>query len=94
MGPNANTGKKLNAPTIRTIKISRNTNIVFVVESVPAVVAIFFFSARFPEIASVPMIGKNRANNITNPNNRFKNIVFPLKPAKAEPLFPPQEEKV
>lgn len=94
MGPNANAGKKLNAPTSRTIKISRNTNIVFVVESVPAVVAIFFFSARFPEIASVPMIGKNRANNITNPNNRFKNIVFPLKPAKAEPLFPPQEEKV
>lgn len=93
-GPNANAGKKLSAPIIRTIKISRNTNIPFVVKSVPAFVAIFFLPARLPTIASVPMIGRKRANSMTRPSETFKNTVFALKPAKAEPLLPPQEEYV
>lgn len=92
MGPSANAGKKLKAPTSRTIKISRNTNIAFVVESVPAVVAIFFFPARLPAMARVPIIGKNLANSITSPREIFRNTVLALNPAKAEPLFPPQDE--
>ena len=91
-GPNAKAGKKLSAPIIRTIKISKKTNIPFVVESVPALVAIFLFPARLPAIASVPMIGRKRANSMTRPSETFKNTVFALKPAKAEPLLPPQEE--
>jgi potassium-transporting ATPase potassium-binding subunit len=68
IGPSASAGKKLSAPTSKTIKISKNTNIAFVVESVPAVVAIFFFPARLPAIASVPIIGRKRANSITSPS--------------------------
>ena len=64
IGPSANAGKKLSAPIIRTIKISKNTNIPFVVESVPALVAIFFLPARLPAIASVPIIGRNRTNKM------------------------------
>ena len=63
-----------------------------VVESVPAVVAIFFFPARLPAMASVPIMGTNLAKSITRPRLTFKNTVFALKPAKAEPLFPPAEE--
>ena len=74
------------------MRISKNTNIPFVVESVPALVAIFFFPARLPAIASVPMIGRKRANSMTSPSETFKNTVFALNPAKAEPLLPPQEE--
>ena len=65
-----------------------------VVESVPVLVAIFFLPARLPAIASVPMIGRKRANSMTRPSETFKNTVFALKPAKAEPLLPPQEEYV
>ena len=63
-GPSANDGKKLNAPTSNTINISKNTNMAFVVESVPAVTAIFFFFAILPAIANAPTIGTKRTNNI------------------------------
>ena len=55
-------------------------------------VAILLFLARLPAMARVPIIGKNLAKSITSPNDTFKNIVFPLKPAKAEPLLPPHDE--
>lgn len=73
--------------------ISKKTNVLFVVESVPAVVAIFFLLAKLPAIASVPIIGRNLANNITNPRVIFKNGVLASKPANAEPLLPPADEK-
>ena len=91
-GPRASAGKKLSAPISNTTTISRKTNIPFVVDKVPAVVAIFFFPARLPAIASVPMMGRNRAKSITSPRLTFRNTVFALKPAKAEPLLPPQDE--
>ena len=91
-GPRASAGKKLSAPISNTTTISRKTNIPFVVDKVPAVVAIFFFPAKLPAIASVPMMGRNRAKSIISPRLTFKNTVFPLKPAKAEPLLPPQDE--
>ena len=64
----------------------------FVVESVPAVVAIIFFFARLPAIAKVPTIGRKRANRITKARLRLRNTVLALKPANAEPLFPPADE--
>lgn len=62
-----------------------------VVESVPAVVAIVFFLARLPAIASVPIIGINLAKSIDKPSDIFINGVFALNPAKAEPLLAPAE---
>lgn len=92
IGPSASAGKKLRAPTKSTINISKNTNIAFVVDKVPDVVAILLFLARLPAMARVPIIGKNLAKSITRPNDTFRNIVFPLKPANAEPLLPPHDE--
>lgn len=63
----------------------------FVVDNVPAVAAILFFCARLPAIASVPITGRNRTNSMTRPMLTFKNTVFALNPAKAEPLLPPAE---
>ena len=92
IGPSANAGKKLSAPTKSTMKINKNTNIAFVVERVPAVAAILFLAARLPAIANVPMSGKKRAKSMASPSEMFKKAVFALKPANAEPLFPPAEE--
>ena len=64
----------------------------FVVDKVPAVVAIFFLAARLPAMAMVPMIGRNRTNSITKPRVRLRNTVLALKPANADPLLPPAEE--
>lgn len=91
IGPSARAGKKLSAPTRSTIKISRNTNIAFVEENVPAVTAFFFLFARLPAISSVQIIGRNRAISMTIPIVTFRNIVFALNPANADPLLPPPE---
>lgn len=59
---------------------------------VPALSATFFLPAREPAIASVAMSGTNRTKSITRPIETFRKGVFALKPAKAEPLFPPADE--
>ncbi len=51
----------------------------------------FLFRARLPAMASVPAMGRKRANSITSPSDRFKKTVLALKPAKAEPLLAPAE---
>ena len=73
------------------MKINKKTNIPLVVESVPAVTAIFFFSTKCPDIARVPIIGTNLAKSITIAKETLKKTVFALNPAKAEPLFPPHD---
>ena len=89
IGPKDNAGKKFSAPTKITININKNTNIALLVDKVPAVTATFFFCTKLPAIAKIPTIGNKRAKIIVKPILVFKNGVLALKPAKAEPLFPP-----
>ena len=45
MGPRESAGKKLRAPTMSTMRMSRNTNMALHVERVPAPAATLFFAA-------------------------------------------------
>ena len=75
------------------MRMSRKTKVILQVESVPADSGARLFPARLPAIASVAVIGTKRAKIITRPSAEFRKGVFALKPAKAEPLLPPAEEK-
>ena len=86
-GPRASAGKKLSAPISNTTTISRKTNIPFVVDKVPAVVAIFFFPAKLPAIASVPMMGRNRAKSIISPQAYIQKYGIPIETGKGRAVI-------
>ena len=92
IGPNESAGKKLNAPTSRTMKINNPTNIALQVDKVPAVVATCFFLARLPAMASTAIIGTNLTRAIISPREILRNGVSAPNPANAEPLLPPADE--
>ena len=94
IGPNANAGKKLNAPIKKITNMSKNTNIPLLVDNVPEVVAIFFFFARLPAMASTANKGKNLATSIHIARIMFKNTVSEWTPAKDEPLFAPLDVNI
>ena len=87
IGPSANAGKKLSAATINITANTMIPNVDVSVLSVPALSGTYFFFARIPAMATGPMMGKNRASNITVPGAIFqKGVLFP-RPPNSLPLF-------
>src|SRR5215468_8951820 len=88
IGPSDNTGKKVNAPTIRITPISSTTNSGVCTGNVPADGGTLFFVARFPAIAIIGIIIRNRPINIARPVVVLYQSVLLVSPLTAEPLLP------
>ena len=91
MGPRESAGKKLSAPTMSTMRMSRNTNMALHVERVPAPAATLFFAAMLPPMTRAATMGTNRTKSIARPRLVLRKGVSQPMPAKAEPLLPPAE---
>ena len=61
------------------------------VESVPALTATFGRVHKLPASTSVAASGMKRFASISKPSTTLIIGVLPLKPAKADPLFPPAD---
>ena len=88
MGPSANAGKNVSAPTITTVPTSRPTKRPPSVGSVPLVTGTRFFAARLPATASSGSRNRNRPMIIASPMVRLYQGVLALMPANALPLLP------
>ena len=91
IGPKLSAGKNVSAPTM-TITLTRSVvNSGVVTGNVPSDGGTKFLLARFPAIANIGMIMKNRPTSIAMPIVVLYQSVFAEIPAKAEPLFPVPE---
>src|SRR4029077_10766243 len=88
IGPRLKAGKKVNAPTITITPTSRMLNSGVVTGNVPSDGGTYFFFARFPAIASMGRIMKNRPTSIVIPPAMLYQGVFQCSPPNAEPLLP------
>ena len=83
--------EKCQAPTITITLTSSAVKSGVVTGNVPSDGGTVFLRARFPAIASIGMIMKNRPTNIAMPIVVLYQSVFAEMPAKAEPLLPVPE---
>ena len=92
IGPKANAVKNDNATRIAITAKTIMPKVAVSAFSVPALSGMYFFFASNPAIATGPMIGKKRDNNITNPHVIFQNTdgVSP-NPSKPLPLLADEE---
>ena len=74
IGPNASAGKKLSAAIMAITAKTMMPNVVVSVFSVPALSGTYFFFAKMPAIATGPMMGRKRDNNITMPQVIFQKM--------------------
>src|ERR1700727_3903199 len=72
-------------PTSSTVKRGVGTG------KVPGEGGTTFFFARFPAIASIGTIIRNRPTSIAAASDKLYQCVFGLNPPKADPLFPVAE---
>src|SRR5277367_2997206 len=63
MGPRLKAGKKVSAPTIKMVQISRTLKSGPVTGKVPSEAGVIFFRARFPAIARIGITTKNLPNS-------------------------------
>src|SRR5258708_28203634 len=87
MGPRLNAGKNVRAPTITMVPTNSTLNKGVVTGNVPAEGGTACLRAKFPAIASIGMIMKNRPTRVLRPRALLYQEVLPLKPANADPLF-------
>src|SRR5882724_3723474 len=87
IGPRLSAGKKVRAPTITIVPTSSTLNRGVVTGNVPAEGGTACLRARFPAIASIGMIMKNRPISVFPPRLMLYQEVLPLKPPNADPLF-------
>src|SRR5208283_1867278 len=88
IGPRLSAGKKVNAPTIKITQTSSTVNSGPVTGKVPRDSGTCFLAARFPAIARIGMIMKNRPRSMATPKLELYQSVLVLSPPKAEPLLP------
>src|ERR1700756_1352223 len=88
IGPKLNAGKNVSAPTIKITPIRSTVNSGVVTGNVPREGGTYFLPARFPAMASMGMIIRNRPTSMVIPPAVLYQSVFVVKPANAEPLFP------
>src|SRR5580698_5861281 len=88
IGPRLSAGKKVKAPTIRITPTNNTLNNGVVTGNVPSEGGTYFFLAKFPAIASMGMIMKNRPISMVIAPEVLYQRVFPFSPPKAEPLLP------
>jgi hypothetical protein len=86
-GPSARTGKKVNAPMIRTVPASTPPKRRPSVRIVPTVIGTSFLAAIEPASASIKTIDTYRPRPITTAPLAFIQGVFAAIPAKADPLL-------
>src|SRR5260221_551383 len=91
MGPRLRTGKKVSAPTMRTVETRSVEKSGVVTGKVPADSATDFFCARLPAIARIGTTAKKRPRSIATASELLYQFVFELMPLKAEPLLPAAE---
>src|SRR4029077_10228776 len=91
IGPRLKAGKNVSAPTIRIVETSRPLNSDPLTGSVPADAGTVFFLARLPAIAMIGMIMKKRPRSCAAAVVVLYHMVFPLIPAKADPLLPVED---
>ena len=91
MGPNDKAGKNDKAAMIKITANTMMPKVEVSVLRVPALSGTYFFFAKMPAIATGPIIGKKRANNITVPQAMFQNGVLSPKPSKPLPLLADEE---
>ena len=92
MGPNERAGKKVNAPTIRTVPTRRPEKSGPDTGKLPLVAAARFLRPRLPASASAGMIMMKRPTSIAMPMVVLYQYVLAVRPAKALPLLPVPEE--
>src|SRR5580658_8138860 len=88
IGPKLSAGKNVNAPTMRITPTNNTLNNGVVTGNVPKDGGTYFFLAKFPAIASMGMIMKNRPISMVMAPDVLYQRVFPFSPPKAEPLLP------
>src|SRR6185437_3907576 len=93
IGPKLNAGKKIKAPRIRIVPTNSTVNSGVVTGNVPGDGGTYFLRARLPAIASMGMIIRQRPISVLIPSAALYQNVLPLRPPKAEPLFPAVETK-
>src|SRR6185369_14071807 len=88
IGPRLNTGKNVNAPTMRITLTNKPANSGVVTGKVPSDGGTVFLRTRLPAIANVGMIMKNLPMSIFTPRVELYQSVFAFRPANADPLLP------
>jgi hypothetical protein len=91
MGPRLRAGKNVSAPTIKMVDTSSVANSGPVTGKVPSEGGAVFFLARFPAMARMGMIMKNRPNSCAAAVLVLYQRVFAFRPPNAEPLFPVED---
>src|SRR5690348_7915306 len=87
MGPRLRAGKNVSAPTMMITPINNMLNSGVVTGNVPTEGGTYFFSARFPAIASMGMIIRNRPASMVRPMVTSYQGVLAVSPPNADPLF-------
>ena len=87
MGPSDKAGKNDKAATINITANTIMPKVDVSVFSVATLSGIYFFFARIPAMATVPMMGRKRANNIMMPSAIFQKGVLAPSPPNSDPLF-------
>src|ERR1035437_3418751 len=87
IGPRLSAGKNVSAPTIRITLIKSTVKSGVVTGKVPSEGGTYFLPARFPAIASMGMIIKNRPASMVRPVVTSYHSVFTVSPPKDDPLL-------
>src|SRR5437879_1706023 len=88
MGPRLKAGKNVSAPTMTITPIRSTVNSGVVTGKVPRDGGTYFLPARFPAMASMGIIMRNRPASMVNPRVVSYQSVFTVRPANADPLLP------